>query len=219
MASKQRTKRKKGQRKKFFEVTIPLTATKVFLYAYSPEDLIGKTVKLDMTKSLRGKNAELKASIIIENNELFGVLKSFQILPAYIKRVMRRGIDYVEDSFDAECKDALLRIKPFMITRKRVSRAVRNAIRNTARKHLTSKAKIRTAKELFSEIVTNKLQKELSLKIKKIYPLALCEIRMFQVKEYKETKKESETKPKETEKKTNSAKNKSSETKTSSKTK
>ena len=37
------------------------------------------------------------------------------------------------------------------------------------------------AKLKFNEIITNKIQKELSLKIKKIYPLALCEIRRFEV--------------------------------------
>ena len=190
--AKQKTipRRKKGQRKKFFEVSVPLTATKVHLYGYSPEELQGSIIKLDLTKILRGKHAELKASIVLENGELIGIIKSFQILPSYIKRVMRRGTDYVEDSFETECKDALIIIKPFMITRKRVSRAVRKAIRETARKHLVSKARIRTARELFLEIITNKLQKELSLKIKKIYPLALCEIRILRVIEFKKPEDE-----------------------------
>jgi ribosomal protein S3AE len=40
-------------------------------------------------------------------------------------------------------------------------------------------------KELFNEIITNKIQKELSLKVKKIYPPSLCEIRMLRVIEAK----------------------------------
>jgi len=145
------------------------------------EELDGSVVKLDLTKVLRGKTMEIKAKIVWENEKLKSELISLQLMPTYIKRVMRRGTDYVEDSFEANCKDAKLRIKPFMITRKRVSRAVLKAIRNAARKHLTTKLKARDTEEIFAEIMANKLQKELSLKVKKIYPLALCEIRMLRV--------------------------------------
>ena len=174
-------KRPKGARKKFFEIEIPLIATKMHLYGYSPESLEGNVVKLDLTKSLRGKNLELKAKIKLKGEKLNGELMSLRLLPSYIKRAMRRGTDYVESSFEVTCKDAKLRIKPFMITRKRVSRVVRKAIRNLAKKHLEDKIKSINTEELFSEIMTNKLQKELSLKIKKIYPLALCEIRILEV--------------------------------------
>ena len=34
---------------------------------------------------------------------------------------------------------------------------------------------------MFEEILRNKIQKELSLKLKKIYPLSLCEIRVLKV--------------------------------------
>jgi len=58
-------------------------------------------------------------------------------------------------------------------------------LRLTARQHLEVHLTTRTSKELFSEVMTNKLQKELSLKLKKIYPLALCEIRVFAMVEGK----------------------------------
>jgi ribosomal protein S3AE len=179
----QKKKVKKGAKKKFFEVEIPLTATKVHLYNYSPEDIDGSVVKLDLTKILRGKSLELRSKVKLEDKKLTGELLSLRLVPSYVKRVMRRGTDYVEDSFDATCKDAKLKIKPFMITRKRVSRAIRNAIRIAAKKHIIAKVKSRDTKEIFSEIMTNKFQKELSLKIKKIYPLALCEIRTLVVLE------------------------------------
>jgi len=197
--AKQTKKRPKGARKKFFEIEIPLTATKMHLYGYSPESLEGNVIKLDLTKSLRGKNLELKAKIKLEGDKLKGELISLQLLPSYIKRAMRRGTDYVESSFEVTCKDAKLRIKPFMITRKRVSRAVKKAIRNLSKKHLETKIKSRNTEELFSEVMANRLQKELSLKIKKIYPLALCEIRVLKVVSRLE-KTEKETKKKEDEK-------------------
>jgi ribosomal protein S3AE len=183
MPQKQKPKRKKGARKKFFEAEIPLISTKVHLYSYSPEELEGNVIKLDLSRNLRGKNLEIKAKIKLDKENLTGDLLGLQLMPSYINRIMRRGTDYVEDSFEVTCKDSKLKVKPLMITRKRVSRVIRKTIRNAAKKHLESKMKIRNTEELFSDIMTGKLQKDLSLKIKKIYPLALCEIRVIKVLE------------------------------------
>ncbi|MBS3081692.1 hypothetical protein J4416_01985 [Candidatus Pacearchaeota archaeon] len=172
---------KKVVRKKFFDVLVPLTATEVKLYASSEEDLNNKIVKIDMTKNLKGKNVDLRAKVIYKDGKLDSELISLILLPSYIRRTMRRGIDYIEDSFKTSCKDAQIVIKPFMITRNHVSRNIRKEIRNLAKKFLEGYSNIKTVKELFSEIMTNKLQKAVSLKVKKIYPLAFCEIRWIEV--------------------------------------
>src|SRR3989344_5225886 len=170
-------KTKKIVKKKFFDVSVPLTATKVKLYAINPEELNNKIIKIDMTKSLKGKNVELKAKVI-----------------------------YAEDSFKTSSKDAKIIIKPFMITRNHVSRQVRKEIRNTAKKFLENHARIKSSRELFSEIMTNKLQKAVSMKVKKIYPLAFCEIRWIEIighpiktKENSEAKEIHETEQEKTE--------------------
>ncbi len=172
---------KKIVKKKFFDVQIPLTASKVKLYATNENELNNRIVKLDMTKNLKGKNVELKAKITYKDGKIESELISLILLPSFIRRTMRRGIDYVEDSFKTSCKDAEMLIKPFMITRNHVSRNVRKEIRNTSRKFLESRARIKNSLELFSEIMTGKLQKAVSMKVKKIYPLAFCEIRWIEV--------------------------------------
>ena len=179
MAEKQSTK--KGIKKKFFEVSIPLTATKAKLYAATQEELHNRVINLDMTKNLKGKNVELKTKVQLVNGELTSELVSMIVTPSAIRRVFRRGTDYVEDSFEASCKDSLLRIKPFMITRNRVSRRVRNELRMSARKFIEGYVTIKNTREIFSELMTNKFQKAISLKVKKIYPLAFCEIRWIEV--------------------------------------
>lgn len=158
-----------------------MTTTKVHVLGFTPEELENKTIILDLTRNLRGKSLELKARIKNVQGNLEGVPISMEVMPAYIRRAIRKGSDYVEDSFEAMCKDAKLRIKPFMITRKRVSRSVRRELRDATKKHLEAHLKIRSAEEIFSEITSNKMQKELSLKLKKIYPLAFCEIRMISI--------------------------------------
>jgi len=195
MVTKKTTKARRGAKKRFFEVEVPLTASKVHLYSTGIEELDGSIVKLDLTRSLRGKSLEFKLRIKVKGEKLVGEAMSLILVGSYVRRMMRKGSDYVEDSFELDCKDSKLRVKPLFVTRKRVSRGVRKALREFARKHLEGYFKARSEEELFSEIMSNKLQKELSLKLKKIYPLALCEIRHFEIvgdvdKGEKEDKKE-----------------------------
>lgn len=173
-------KTKKLVKKTFFEVKSPLVSTKNFLYGASAEEFNGKVIKLDLTRVLRGKSLELKMKVNLVNNALEGTPVSLILVGSYIRRMIRKGTDYVEDSFIADSKDGRAVVKTFLITRNKVSRAVRKSLRETARAFLESHVKTRTLNELFSEIMSNKIQKDLSLKLKKIYPLALCEIRWFE---------------------------------------
>ena len=188
---KQKTASKK---KGFYEVEAPLTAQKIHLYGSSLEEFDGRIITLDLTRSLRGRSLELKMRVNLVNGKLKATPIIAVLVGSYIRRMMRRGIDYVEDSFEIDCRDSVSKIKPFLITRNRVSRAVRNALRINAKKYIEGHVKIRTAKEIFSDIITGKLQKGMSARLKKIYPLALCEIRMFEIRRVKEEKREEEEK-------------------------
>lgn len=185
-----KSKAKKGTRKSFYEVKTPFTATKIKLFAADKVDLVGKVVLLDLTRSLRGKSLQLGVKIILSEDELIGVPFKANLSTGYLRKIVRKGTDYVEDSFGSECRDCIVRIKPFFITRKRVSRTVRRAIRDLAKKTLVSHLKTRNADEIFSEIMSNKLQKSLALKLKKIYPLAASEIKGFEILRPLDKKKE-----------------------------
>lgn len=174
-------KAKKNVKKSFFEAKIPLVSASVQLYAANAEELDGRVVKIDLTKFLRGKNFDYHAILKSVDGKLEGEPKGLYLVSSYVAKMMRGGADYAEDSFEVQCRDASARIKPLMITRNRVSRAVLRALRNEARAYLQSQLKTRSAREVFSDIMANKLQRELSLKLRKIYPLALCEIRVFEV--------------------------------------
>ena len=175
------TKTKKSAKKGFYDVEAPMTAVEISLYGSSAEEFDGKIVKLDLTKSLRGRSVELRMKVKNDSGILRTTPISANLVGSYIRRAMRRGSDYVEDSFSAECVDALVRVKPFLITRMKVSRAIQKALRETAKKYVVDYVKIRSVKELFSDVIANKLQKGMSIKLKKIYPLAFCEIRAFEV--------------------------------------
>ena len=163
--------------RKFSEIKIPLIGETIEIEG-TAEQLEGRTMKLDLTRVLRGKSIE--GIFVIDAKEMQAHPKKFTLLNFYIRRVMRKGTDYIEDSFACNCKDAVLRIKPFMITRKKVSRKIRKAIRDKAKEMIISDFTGKTANECFSEVVSSRILKELSSKLKKIYPLSVCEIRVLE---------------------------------------
>ena len=173
------------EKKKWFNVEIPLLRTSIKLIAYSIEELNGRTVKLDLTRALRGKSMEAIVKITSDKEKAEGTVAELNLLGFFIRRMMRNNISYVEDSLSLDTLDSIMRIKPFLITRKRVTRAVRKALREGAKNYLVEYFKDRTSEDIFSDIASNKLQKSLSLKLKKVYPLALCEIRMAAIEKRK----------------------------------
>lgn len=169
-------------KKKFFEIDIPLIESKYEAYATTIEELKEKVIKLDLTRQLKGKSVDLVFRVVLENGKAVAMPKSLTLLPFFIKHMMHTGIDYVEDSFKAQTQESEIIIKPFLITRKKVSRAVKRTLRNSAKNWLVDYLKTKTDYEVFQEILSNQIQKPLSLKLKKVYPLAICEIRVFEVK-------------------------------------
>lgn len=167
------------RKQKFFDVEMPILNKETQLYGYGIDELNGRTIKYDLTRILRGKNVLLTLTVKIENGKPVASPKEFVVLPYFLRRMIRKGTNYVEDSFSAETKDSIVTVKPFLITRKKVSRAVRKALREKARDELKDYLKNKDTKTIFEELIQSKMQRPLGLKLKKIYPLSLCEIRMF----------------------------------------
>jgi len=178
------------KRKKFFDVEIPLIKRETQVIAFALENLNERHIKYDLTRMLRGKGMLLQAKIKIEDNKAVAHPTKIQLMPFYLKRMVRKGTNYVEDSFSTETKDSQIRIKPFLITRRKVSRAVRKALREKAREELIEYVETKETEELFQDILKNNLQRVLSLKLKKVYPLSACEIRVLRVEKELEKKKE-----------------------------
>jgi ribosomal protein S3AE len=183
-----------AERKKYIEVKIPIlnSTTKVL---GTPENLNNKTIKLDLTRQLRGKGLTIKLRIFNQEGTLTAIPNSLELSTSYIKRMMRKRANYVEDSFRVKCADIRATIKPFLITRKKVSRVVRKNLRNTAREFITEYIKEKDYNQICNEILSGELQKTMLPKLKKIYPLSFCEIRKFGTKKLEkiDIKKASET--------------------------
>lgn len=170
-----------GEKKKIFDIEIPSIRQSTSALSTSSDLLVGKVIKLDMAKVLRGKNVDAAFVISKKNDKLEANFISISLIPAFVKRMMRKGISWLEDSFVVKAKDANLQIKPFMITKKKIHRSVKNALRLKAKEHITKMVSERGAQDVFSAIIHNELQRSLTADLKKIYPLSLCEIRVCKI--------------------------------------
>lgn len=162
--------------KKSTEIKIPLLGTSINAEG-NAEELEGKTIKMDLTRMLKGRSIE---AVFVIDSEMKAHPKKAILLGFFIRRLMKKGINYIEDSFSCNSKDVLLRIKPFLITRKKVSRRIRKALREKAKEFIVNYCQDKTVEEVFYDAISAKLQKELSAKLKKIYPLSVCEIRVIE---------------------------------------
>lgn len=188
------------KKKRFFDVDMPIISKQTQLLAFELPELEGKYIKYDLTRILRGKSIllQLKVSVNEQEHKATALPRGIVLMPYFLRRMIRKGTDYVEDSFTAECKNAIIKIKPFLITRRKVSNRVRRGLRDKAKEELKKYIKEKNTERLFEEILKNKLQKELSSTLKKIYPLSLCEIKSFEIEKDLEIK---EVAPKKVEKK------------------
>lgn len=174
------------KKKRFFNIEIPLIKKSVQLRAFEPKELDRRNIRYDMTRILKGKGMILTLKVEVKENMVKVIPKETKILPYYLKRLVRKGTSYAEDSFSTDCKDATIRIKPFLVTRRKVPKRVRKALREKARKELIEYVKDKSSEQLFEELLKNQIQKPLSLKLKKIYPLSACEIRVLKVEKFKD---------------------------------
>ena len=165
-------------KKKFVEVEIPII--NMTLEVLESDDITKRTIKLDLSRKMKGKGVEATFSIFKDENRLVALPKSIILLKAYIRRMMRKRTNYVEDSFKAKAKDVEVTIKPFLITRKKVSRAVRRNLRNVTKEFLLAYVQEKTFIELCDEVLSGTLQREMIPKLKKVYPLSFNDLRVFE---------------------------------------
>jgi ribosomal protein S3AE len=123
-----------AEKKRYINCEIPLLNTKLRVLG-TLEDLNDKTIKLDLTRKLKGKGLTITFQIF-NKEKLIAVPKKLELVKPFIQRMMRKRVDYVEDSFMTQTADLKVIVKPFLITRKRVSRAVRKNLRNTTKEFL-----------------------------------------------------------------------------------
>lgn len=184
-----------------------------------PDLLIGREVRVNLmslTRNVKQQNINVKFSITkITDKVAQTKIISYAMSPASIKRFVRRKISRIDDSFSVVTADnKTIRIKPLIITRSKVQRSVATDLRKVMREFLITEIAKKNYLDFVREVIQYKLQRSLTERLNKIYPVRIMNIRTWYVEtegkkqetkkteaEHKETKETEKTEePKEAEK-------------------
>lgn len=171
-----------ASKRKFIKVKVPIIGEEVEVLGDN-ESLKGKTIKLDLTRKLKGKSMEVIFFIKELNGILYAFPKKISLIKQYAIKFIRKGTSYVEDSFKVKCKDVSCVVKPLLVTRKKVPRSLKQTLRKKTREFIIEELKNKDYLDFCEEVIHGEFQKKLYPVLKKIYPLTFCEIRILETKE------------------------------------
>ena len=185
---KPKTSRISIKKKKWIKITAPKFLEERVIgesFLSEPAEAIKRTVKVNLmqvTGDIKSQNIAVKFQIAdFKDNKLQTKIDSYEYLPSSVKRLMRRSITRIDESFVVSTKDGVkIRIKPLLITREKVSRSVEKKLRAELKAELVKFVTGVSYEELYTEIIQNKIQNDLKKKFNVIYPLKGIIIRVVE---------------------------------------
>jgi len=182
----------------------------------NPESLLNRVTGVslqDLTNDFRKSHIILYFKINkIEESDAHTEFSGHTLTSDYLRRMIRRRRSKIDGVYDVTTRDgAVLRVKPFATTDKRIQNSQKRVIRETMKKTVNDQAKTQTLSEYVKNILDGKVGSEIYKNCKKLYPVRRIEIYKTEVvsqptvtieeKKPKKKEEESEEKPKKKEKK------------------
>jgi small subunit ribosomal protein S3Ae len=148
------------------------------------DSAVGRSITVNLMQlsgDVKRQSANIQFEISgIKDNKLTTKIIGYSFSPSSIKRLVRRRITRVDDSILVRSKDKkLVRIKPLLLTRGKVSRAVEQNMRAKLRQELIKSVSNTEFETLFNLILKYQLQRELRDRLSKVYPIKNLEIRVL----------------------------------------
>jgi small subunit ribosomal protein S3Ae len=181
----------KAKKKKWYVISAPALFNETPIgetYLSSVDELSNKyaTVNLStLTRSMRKQNVNVmfKVSSVVDDKAKTEII-GYSLVNAAMKRLVRRGRDKIIDSFLAKTKDEkILRVKPLILTLNCGTHSMQTAVRLETRRFIREFFFSKTVEEIFSEIINEKLQKELKKIVLKIVPLKSVDFKTVRLEE------------------------------------
>ncbi len=149
-----------------------------------PKSLIGRTIKvslMNLTREIKHQNIKIIFSInnVNESNALTEVI-GYELIPSFIKRITRTGREKIDDVNIYETKNNIkLVLKLLIMTKSKTKRSILSNLRHKSKEFLTAKIQKQDYSELITSLISYTLQKELKSTLSKIYPVAVCDVRVL----------------------------------------
>ena len=179
----------KIKKKKFVKIIAPKHFNEQILgesIVDDPRLLIGRKIRVNMmslTDNPKNQNVEIKLKITqLIGESVKTELRGYLLLPAFVRRLVRKEKNRVDDCFTAKTNDNKnLKIKIFLLTLNKTTKSVLTALRKATQESLKSKISETSFDALMNDIIYHKIQNTLRKDLAKIYPLKQCEIRDIQI--------------------------------------
>lgn len=149
--------------------------------ADSPENLINRVTGVslqDLTNDFRKSHITLYFKINkVEESNAHTQFAGHTLTSDYLRRMIRRRRSKIEGVYDVTTRDgAVLRVKPFATTDKRIQNSQRRVVREAMKKTIDDSAKVNTLNEFVKEILDGKIGSDIYKNCKKLYPVKRIEI-------------------------------------------
>ena len=179
----------KGKKKTWFEVRAPTLFNDQVIAevpTFEKSLLVGKKITvnlMNLTNDPRNQGMAVSFTISSLAGEV-GIteMSGYTVLPATLKRMVRRGKDRLDRTLKLRTKDnALIMLKPLVLTRTNTIGSVKRALRKKMHTYLRNYALQNDLAQIQQDIVQNKMQREMFNELKKLYPVAISKIRDFRL--------------------------------------
>ncbi|MFH1637956.1 MAG: hypothetical protein ABIB71_06025 [Candidatus Woesearchaeota archaeon] len=178
----------KAQKKKWFNLIASPELGKVLIGetpAFDVGLIKGRVVSVNMmalTREPKKQSVTLKFRVTdVTGSDAQTELIKYELSSVFVKRLVKKARDKIDDSFILETKDKLkVRIKPLLLTRVKTNNKKLTSLRMKARELILGIAQEKSYSELVIMILRGELQRSLRSGLKKIYPLSCSEIRVLQ---------------------------------------
>ncbi len=149
--------------------------------AADKEQLINRVTEISMqnlTGDFRKSHIKLYFKIDkVEGSDAYTYFIGHSLTSDYIRRLIRRRKSRIDGVYDVTTKDgAIIRLKPFATTERRIQTSQKHEIRKIMKSNLLLYAKDRTLSEMIRDILQDKVSAEIGKSCKKFYPLRKVEI-------------------------------------------
>jgi ribosomal protein S3AE len=157
--------------------------------------LIGRKLKINMmslTDNPKNQNVQIKFKITdLKGESVKTEIVGYTLLPAFVKRLVRKEKKRVDDCFYAKTNDGKdLKVKTFLLTLNKTTKSVLTALRKATQESIKTSISKMSYDALMNELIMHKLQNTLRRELAKVYPLKQCEVRDIQLIESKKKEEE-----------------------------
>jgi len=150
------------------------------------EMAVGKPLLVNLsslTGDFKSQNSNLKFIVdrIVEGRAHTKII-GYMVVPAALKRLVRRNSTKIDMSFEAVTADGVkIRLKPFILTRTKANTSISSAIRKQTEQFIKTNALATGFQNVIQDIVTNRFQMNVKKHLSKIIPVKSFEIRLMDI--------------------------------------